>query len=292
MEDFEYHSPTSLSEASKLLNKYNTSARVLAGGTDLIPKMYHKQLKIKHVINIKKIRKLNEISYDESKGLIIGTLVKFNELIYSEIVKKHYPILSEVSNMIASHQIRNLATVGGNLCNAAPSADSAPILIVLDSKVTISGLNNKKRELPLEQFFIGPGESALKPGELLTQIQVPKIQPRTGMAYIKHTIRRGLEIAVIGAAGLVHLEGDSDKCIRARLVIGACAPTPLRIVGVEEKLTGNKLTEKNINHAAEIAAAEVKPISDVRAQDEYRREMVKVQCKRVLEEALTRVPHN
>jgi carbon-monoxide dehydrogenase medium subunit len=265
---------------------------VLAGGTDLIPKMYHKQLKINHVINIKKIRKLNEISYDESRGLILGALVKFNELIYSETVQEHYPILSEVSNMVASHQIRNLATIGGNLCNAAPSADSAPILIALDSKVAIRGLNNKKRELPLEEFFVGPGESALKRGELLTQIQVPKIQPRTGVAYIKHTIRRGLEIAVVGVAGLIQLGGDSDKCFCARLVIGACAPTPLRIVKAEEKFTGNKLTEKNINQAAEIAAAEVKPISDVRARDEYRCEMVKVQCKHVLEEALARVPHN
>ena len=292
MKDFEYSSPESLMEACKLLKKYSGTAHVLAGGTDLLPQMYHHQLAPDYVINLKRIRGLNEITFDGSKGLTIGTLVTFNEIIYSTTIVKNYPILVEVSKKIASHQIRNLATIGGNLCNAAPSADSAPILIALDSMVTITNPNGKPRTIPLGQFFIGPGTTALNPGEILTQIHIPPIKPYSGMAYIKHSTRRALEIAIVGAAGLVQLNPESDKCLSARIVISACAPTPLRIPKAEDILVGKKIDTHLIEASAETAAAAVKPITDVRACDKYRREMTKVQCKRVLEEALARVTRN
>jgi carbon-monoxide dehydrogenase medium subunit len=211
--------------------------------------------------------------------------VRFNDLIYSEIAQENYPILVEVSKMIASHQIRNLATIGGNLCNAAPSADSAPILIVLDSKLTITGPKNKTRTLSMEQFFTGPGTTALKPGELLNRIQIPPIKPNTGMAYIKHTTRKALEIAVVGVAGLIQLDKGTDKCTDAKVVVAACAPTPLRVPGAEEILIGKNVTDRILNTVADAAASAVKPISDVRGSENYRREMVKIQCKRVLEKA-------
>lgn len=288
MHEFEYHSPGTLAEACQLLKKYNDSARVLAGGTDLLPKMYQKQLEPAHIVNIKKIPGLDKIVFNEKKGLTLGSLVKFNDLIYSEIVQENYPILVEVSKILASHQIRNLATIGGNLCNAAPSADSAPILIAMDSTLTITSPKNKTRTLSLEQFFTGPGTTALKPGELLNRIQIPPIKPNTGIAYIKHTTRKALEIAVVGVAGLLQLDKGSDKCTDAKVVVAACAPTPIRIPAAEELLIGKNVTDRNLNAAADAAASVVKPISDVRGSEDYRREMVKIQCKRVLEGAHSR----
>lgn len=291
IDDFEYHSPKSLSEACKLLKKYNGKAQILAGGTDLIPMLYHGhhgRRAPKHMINIKNIPKLNEISFTETSGLTLGALVRFNDIILSKTIQNNYPILVEVSSRIGSHQIRNLATIGGNLCNAAPSADSAPILIALDSTVTLTGPGSKKRTLRVEEFFKGPGKSALKPGEILTRITVPPIKPNMGMAYAKHTTRKALEIAVVGVAGLVQLEPDTDKCIEARIVVGACAPTPLRVPAAEALLKGKILNEHNLDSASAAAAAATAPISDVRGSADYRYDMVKVHCKRVLELALQR----
>lgn len=288
MKDFEYHLPETLEEACQLLKKYDGRAKVLAGGTDLIPGMYHRELAPEQVINIKGIPGLNFIANEESKGLVLGSLVTFNEIIYSPIIEEHYPILKEVSGKIASHQVRNLATIGGNLCNAAPSADSAPILIALDSTVTLMGPGGKERTLLLEKFLTGPGETALAPGEILTQIHIPLLKPRTGISYIKQTTRQALEIAVVGVAALIQLENKTDKCCSARLVIGACATTPLRICAAEEILIGKKMADKDIEAAAQAASEAVEPITDVRASELYREEMVRVQSKRALAEAMSR----
>lgn len=288
MKDFEYHSPGTLEEACQLLKKYDGKARVLAGGTDLIPGMYRREIAPEQVINLKAIPGLNFIALEESKGLFLGSLVNFNEIIYSPIIAKHYSILKEVSGRIASHQIRNLATIGGNLCNAAPSADSAPVLIALDSAVTLVGPGSKERTLPLEKFFTGPGETVLAHGEILIQIHIPLPKLRTGISYIKQTTRQALEIAIVGVAALVQLEKKTEKCSSIRLVIGACAPTPLRVSAAEEILIGKKIADLDIEAAAQAAGEAVKPITDVRASERYRKEMVKVQCKRALEEAISR----
>lgn len=292
LKEFEYYSPSTLTEACELLKKFSGSARILAGGTDVIPQMYHKKIAPGQIINIKRIPKLNEITFDPAKGLSIGTLVRFNDLIYSETVQTNYPILVEISKQIASHQVRNLATVGGNLSNAAPSADSAPILLALDSTVSITGSGSAERELLLSEFFIGPGKTALSTDEILTYINIPLIPEKTGIAYIKHTTRNALEIAVVGVAGLIELDNNSNKCTRARVIIGACAPTPLRVLKAEERLIGSEVTPQKIMAAANDAAEAVAPITDVRGSEGYRREMVRVQTKRTLEEALSRVPFN
>jgi carbon-monoxide dehydrogenase medium subunit len=288
MKDFEYHSPATLEEACQLLKKYDGQAKVLAGGTDLIPGLYRREIAPEQVINIKGIPGLNFIANEESKGLVLGSLVTFNEIIYSPIIERSYPILKEVAGKIASHQVRNLATIGGNLCQAAPSADSAPILMALDSEVTLIGPGGKERTLPLEKFLIGPGETALAPGEILIQIHIPLLKSRTGLCYLKQTTRQALEIAIVGVAALCQLEKKTGKCSSARLVIGACAPTPLRIPGAEEILMGKKIGDQDIEAAAQAASEAVKPITDVRASELYRKEMVRVQCKRALVEAISR----
>ncbi len=288
MKDFEYHSPVTLREACKLLKKFKGKARVLAGGTDLLYDLHHRDIAPEHVIGIKRIPGLKKIGYDGSKGLTLGPLVTFNEIIYSKMIKKNYPTLVEVSKKVASHQIRNLATIGGNICNAASSADSSPILMALDSRVTITGAGGKKRTLPLEKFFAGPRMSVLAPEEILTMIHVPRIKPHTGMVYRKYIVRQALDIAVVGVAALIQLEKNSDACCSARIVIGACAPTPLRVVEAEKILIGKKIGMEEIDSAAKAASRAVQPISDVRASDSYRREMVRVHCRRAIEEAMAR----
>jgi CO/xanthine dehydrogenase FAD-binding subunit len=288
MRYFEYHSPNTITDASELLNTYKDKARVLAGGTDLIPNMHAGKYAPEHIVNIKSIPGLNKITHDTKTGLTLGPLVKLNELIYSDVLRDNYPILCEVAQLMASHQVRNLATVGGNLCNAAPSADTAPILIALDSTITIMG-SGGDRCLALEEFFSGPGSTALEYGELLTKIQVPPIPPRTGLAYIKHGTRKALEIAVVGVAALIQLEDKSEVCKSARVVVAACAPTPLRVPSAEKLLIGKKLSDRDFELASNAASEAVSPITDVRACDTYRREMVKVQCKRALELAGSRV---
>lgn len=288
MFDFEYHSPGTLEEACQLLKEHDGRALLLAGGTDLLPNIYNQKLAPEHVVNIKRIPLLNSITCDESKSLALGPLVKFNEIIFSKTVQNNFPVLVEVSKGIASHQIRNLATIGGNLCNAAPSADSAPILVALDSFLTITGPGGKARSLPLEQFFTGPGETALAPAEILTQIHIPPLKKCTGLIYIKYSIRRALEIAVVGVAALIQLEKDNDKCSAARIVIAACAPTPLRVYEAEKILVGKKINDRDLEASSQAAGRAVKPITDVRAGDTYRREMVRVQCMRALKEALSR----
>lgn len=291
MRDFEYHSPSTIADACKLLDKFKDTARVLAGGTDLIPNMHNGKYAPEHVINVKGIPGLNEITHDKKNGLILGALVKLNDLIYSDIIRTNYPILGEVAFVMASHQVRNLATVGGNLCNAAPSADTAPILIALDSSATLVGPGGK-RTLPLEEFFTGPGTTALNQGEILTRIQIPPISPRTGAAYIKQATRKTLEVAVVGIAAVIQLQEGSEICKSARVVVAACAPTPLRVVEAEKLLLNKKLTAHDFELASAAAAEAVSPITDVRASDTYRRDMVIVQCKRVLEQAISRVYSN
>jgi carbon-monoxide dehydrogenase medium subunit len=250
--------------------------------------MYHRQLVADHVINIKSIPGLNSISNNKKGGLILGPLVNFNEIIYSEIVNKSHPILAEVSKKIASHQIRNLATVGGNLCNAAPSADSAPILIALDTQVTITGPTGSERVIALEKFFTGPGQTALGPGEMLTKVTIPPLKPNSGVAYIKQTTRQALEIAIVGIAGFIQLDDKTNKCISCRVVVGACAPTPLLVQSAEERLIGKKISDDILLQASSEASTAVQPITDIRGSDTYRREMVRVQCKRALELAFAR----
>ena len=281
MKAFEFHQPGSLAEASKLLKKLGDGAMVYAGGTDIIPRIKLKKLAPAHLVSIKKIPGLRGIKLNKT-SITIGALTRFNDIIFSKDINKHLPILAEVARGMASHQVRNLATIGGNICNAAPSADSAPILIALGAKVRIYSPKGN-REVPLEKFFRCACQVELARGEILTHIIVPLPAKGTGLAYRKHEIRRTLEIAITGVA--VALEMKDGLCKAARVVVGACAPTPLRCKGAEGLLIGTKLGPEDVEKAARSAAEEIVPISDVRASAEYRREMTAVNLKRAVEDA-------
>ena len=285
MKSFEFHQPASLQEASHLLRTLGPGALVYAGGTDVIPRIKLKKIRPDHLVNIKKIPGLKEIRFD-GKMITIGALARFNDILFSEVIHEHLPILAEVSRSIASHQVRNLATIGGNLCNAAPSADSAPMLIALGARLRIySGAG--EREMPLEKFFKGPSSVNLNPGEIVTHILVDKPVPGTRSAYIKHKIRETLEIAITGVAVSLNISSDG-VCRDARIVVAACAPTPVRCTKAESLLKGTRLEKEDIAKAAESASSEISPIDDVRSCTSYRREMTEVSLRRAIEKAIGR----
>lgn len=229
------------------------------------------------IVNIKRLSELKGLAYDEQSGLRLGALTTLGELTRSPLIRRHYPCLAETAALMASRQIRNFATIGGNLCNASPSADSAPPLIALGATVHLVGPQGE-RDLPLEDFFLGPGQTVLAPGELLQWIDVPPPDGHT--TYIKHTPRAFMDISVVGVC--VHLKMAGERCQSARIVLGAVAPTPMRARQAEAGLIDQRLTLEHIEQAAKLAAAESKPISDVGGSAWYRQRMVEVATRRNL----------
>jgi aerobic carbon-monoxide dehydrogenase medium subunit len=284
MKSFEYFAPATLSEACQLLAAHNGEARVIAGGTDLLLKMKAGTLRVapKAIVNIKRLPELRGISNLQPQ-ISIGALTTLEELRHSPLIREHCPALAEAANTMASVQIRNMATVGGNLCNAAPSGDLAPILIALEALAVISGLSGSRR-IPLDEFFIGPGQTALALGELLLSIEVPP--PNGCSLYLKRAPREHMDIAVVGVGLSLRLE--DGRCISARVVLGAVAPIPMRARRAEAELTGGPLTAERISRAARLAAEEAKPIDDVRSSAWYRLRMVEVLTRRGLT-ALTQI---
>ncbi len=280
--DFDYHAPATLDEACALLAGLGSDAKVLAGGTDVLSRMKNELIAPKALVSLKNIPGLDGITYDPGRGVAIGARATHNDLVNSELLQKRYPSISDAAHSMANNQIRNRGTVGGNLVNALPSADLPPILIVLDASVTLVGRYGT-RIVPLEEFFLGPNRSAIEPDEILTEITIPD-QATTGSAYFKFGLRRSGAIAVVGVAASVVATGPHVE--RARIVLGAVGPVPMRATKAEQLLQGNLATEAALEEAGRAAAAEARPISDIRASEEYRRDMVRVFTKRALRKAL------
>jgi len=279
LKKFDYFKPSTLSEALTLLNSCDGQAKILAGGTDLLVGMKEKELSPRYIIDIKAISGLNCINYDPKQGLTIGALTTIRTVENSFLVKKNYPFLSHAAGLLGSVQVRNKATIGGNLCNAAPSAETAPSLLCLDAKVKIASLKGK-RVISLEDFFQGPGVTALDK-EILTEIQLPPCEKKG--IYIKHSPRRAMDVAVVGVAVAVTEDKEKGEWKNVRIALGSVAPIPLRAREAEEILTGKKLKFELIKRAAKLAKKTASPIFDVRASGEYRREMVGVLVQRALE---------
>jgi len=287
MKAFEYFAPRSLAEATEVLAKYQGEARTVAGGTDLLLKMKAGRLSPKAIVNIKRVPELRGLTFNSH--LTLGALTTLEEIKQSSMIRERYPALSGAAATMASVQIRNLATVGGNLCNAAPSADLAPILIALNAAARLAGIEGERR-IPLEDFFTGPGTTVLAPGELLVSLEVPP--PAGPSVYLKHSPREHMDIAVVGIGlALRGYNPLSQECAEPRVVLGAVAPAPLRARRAEAELTGGPLAAERIDRAAKIAAEEAKPIDDVRGSAWYRRRMVAVLTRRGLE-TLTRADKN
>ena len=278
MRRFEYFEPATLAEASALLARYQGRAQPLAGGTDLLVELKEQLRRADCVINIKKIPGIDRLSFDARDGLRIGALVTAREIEVSPVVQEKYVSLLQAARELGSIQVRNRATIIGNVCRASPSADTLPPLIADGAVVTIQG-GNGTRHVLLENFFTGPGKTVLKADELVTEIVVPAPAPRTGKVYIKHGRRKAMELATVGVAVTL-----SERDVK--IVLGAVAPTPIRAKRAEALLRGQKIDAALIERAAQAAVEESRPISNVRASAEYRRDMVGVLTRRALQRAL------
>ncbi|HUU54131.1 MAG TPA: xanthine dehydrogenase family protein subunit M [Armatimonadota bacterium] len=274
--------PATLDDALRALAK--RGAVPLAGATDLIPAMLKGEAAPKILVNLKGISALDGIRRARG-GVRIGALTRVADLLRDDLCAEHAPLLVDVAREFASPQIRSLATIGGNLCNAAPSADFALPLLVLDARVASAGPEGA-REMPIEEFFRGVNKTALRRGEILTAIAIPKRRPRTGTAWAKLGVRRAMDLAFVGVAAAIQLAPNMEKCRSARIALGAVAPIPMRARKAEAVLEGKAITNELIEEAAAAAAAESRPITDLRASKEYRREMTEVLTRRAVREAI------
>jgi CO/xanthine dehydrogenase FAD-binding subunit len=276
---FEYHAPVTIAEAVKLLKELGSEATILAGGTDLIVKMKDGSKRPRHVVNIKKIPDLSGVK-ETTEGLWIGALTKISELENSRIIKEKLPVLYEAVRVIGSVQVRNLATVGGNICNASPAADSAIAFLALDAVAQITGPNSD-RKVPFGEFFTGPGRTVLKEGELLTGITVPR-NVYGWKGHWTRVTRASMDIATISLAATAKINGEVVKEIR--LAWGTVAPTPMRTENVEDYLRGKKLEQSVIEEAASLAASSIKPRDSGRSTGPYKRKV----AEGFIREALTK----
>jgi carbon-monoxide dehydrogenase medium subunit len=289
MKNFVYQKAFSFKEALLLLSQNPGGAKVFAGGTDLLILMKEKLLAPDLLIDLKGIPGAGEIDYHPGEGVTIGGLATIESIETSAVIRKNFPVLADAAGALGSSQVRHRATLGGNLCHASPAAEMVPSLIAFGARAGIIG-SERERWIPLEEFFVSPGETALRKTELLTSVRVPPILPRTGCAYLKHSIRKAMDPGIVNVAVLLTLDAAEEKCLEARIVLGAVAPTVMRARKAEARLRGREITPAVIAEAARSASEEARPITDVRASAEYRREMVEAITAKCIEQAVKNLP--
>jgi len=285
---FTYQAATSIAQAVELLAREGEQARVLCGGTDLLIQMRSGARRPRLLIDVKGIPELRALSYDPKAGLCLGAAVSCIEISESALMRRYYPGLSEAAHLIGSLQIQQRASVGGNLCNASPAADTSPALLALDARVRIAGPGGT-RELPVAQFFAGPGRNVLGAGEFVTQILIAPPAAHSADSYLRLIPRNEMDIAIVGAGAAVTLEGD--RCIAARIALGAVAPTPILAPQAAAALVG-PLDERAIERAVALVRAAAQPISDMRGTADYRRQVVGVLARRAILNAAARARDN
>lgn len=321
MNDFEYFEPTTLDEAIALLAEYKGKAKVIAGGTDLLVVMKRGLINPSYLVNIKNIPGLNHIDYDGDDGFRIGALATLHSLETLPIIRERIPILAQAAHKVAARRIRNVGTIGGNICqdskclyymtthlwNRAPcyrgggnicyavegakdcvamaTAETAPALLCLDARVKIVGPNGE-RTLPAEHFFVSAGVTELQEDEILTEIEIPNPLPNTAGIYLKYSKRESIDFAIVGVAVVLRFQSKERACSDARIGLIGVARTPIRAHKAEEILTGEKIKDNVINQAAQTAAREAHPLGDVYASASYKRTMVRTLVEKATREAL------
>jgi aerobic carbon-monoxide dehydrogenase medium subunit len=280
MKTFDYLEPKSVEETSMLMGQHIGEAKILAGGTDLLIAMRYQKISPKYLIDIKGISELRCIQYSEDEGMRFGSLSTICDIGDSRIVKVMFPDLKQSALSIATPQIRNRGTVGGNLCNASPAADLAPSLIALESEVTLSKAG-KGRVLKLEDFFVGPGQTVIEQDEVLSEIRVPVPSRNSRGCFLKLGRTRMGDLSTVSVAVRITF-GANSKCECVRIVLGAVAPTPLRSTSAEDFLIEKIIDDQVSEKAGRWAMEDCKPITDVRASRDYRREMVRVLVSRAI----------
>ena len=285
LRNFEYFEPKTISEASALLTRYGGEAELLGGGTDLIIGMKDRTVTPKYVISLEKVPGIEGITYHDTNGLWVGAMTKMRALERSSIVRERYTALAEGAEEVGSIQIRNLATLGGNIAHGSPAADTAAALLVLDAQVNIAD-GNGERTLPIADFYLGPGQTVLQAGEILTGFSMPPRSAKSGSQYLKHKIRQVMDLAFVGVATSVSL--SNGTVADTKIGLAAVAPKPIRATNAEVIITGNSVSDNLLQQAAGAAAAQSSPISDLRCTAEHRREIVAALTKETATTAVAR----
>lgn len=281
---FDYLEPSSLDEAIRMLTTREGSA-LLAGGTDLLVKMQDGKLAHSALISLTGIPGLDGIAYN-GDYLRMGAMVTHADIENSALIRRDFAVLADAVREVGSPQVRNVGTIGGNLCNAAPSADAATPLLALNASVKLVGPAGE-RTLSLESFFTGPLKTVLQPGEIMTEIILPKLPAVSAGAFIKHAVRSAMELALVSVSVVVTLDA-SESCTDARIAMGVVAPVPMRARKAEALLIGGKVDNALAEQAGVTAAEEARPRTSFRASAEYRREVLKVLVRRAVNMALGR----
>ena len=311
MKGYEYYKPKTIEEAMHLMNTLD-GAQYIAGGTDVMVLIKKKKLL---PLNLISLRNIDELSYmDTTNGLKIGSATTHSGIVQNEFIKDHYAALFDAVSNIGSTQVRNVGTIGGNICNAAPSADTACPLLVFDANVLLTG-EKGEHEISFDTFLLGPNKVALEKGEIVKGIRLPALGENTGSAYMKHTRRRAMELPIVGIAArasvdlngrgagwkeafakmknqadiLKTIEAEKLVCQDARLAMSVVAPRPVRAKKAEKMLNGKIISEGLLDEVSEMAATESQPRDSIRGQAWYRREMVRVLTKRAILTVLERI---
>jgi carbon-monoxide dehydrogenase medium subunit len=287
LKDFSYSAPGTLGEATQLLSQANGRARVLAGGTDIIVQLREGLRDADVVVDVKKIPELMELSYSAAKGLRLGASVPCYRIYEHAEVSRAYPALVDAARIVGGWQIQSRASIGGNLCNSSPAADTIPALIALGATAIIAGPKGQ-RELKVEDFCTGPGKNALQPGELLVILVFAPPAAKSGSAYERFIPRNEMDIAVAGAGSWVQLSADGKTIEKARIGLCAVAPTPKYAAEASQWLTGKPATAESFAQAGELAKKVASPITDMRGTAEYRVHLVGVLVRRTLARAVER----
>jgi carbon-monoxide dehydrogenase medium subunit len=276
---FEFAAPKTLQDALRLFAGPGT-VRALAGGTDIIDQLKTARRRADLIVDVKRIPELQRLDMAAS-GLHIGAGRCCTDVHHNPAVRRHYQALAESSGLVGSVQIQNRATVGGNVCNAAPSADTTPALLIHEARA-VAVSQRGRREIPMTDFFAGPGQTVLQRGEILQELVLPVPPASSASAYLRFIPRNEMDIAVAGVGSYLELEPGSNIVRRARIALASVAPTPVRAHAAEQVLEGRPLTEDQITKAGEAAVQAASPITDVRGSAEYRKELVKVLTRRTL----------
>ena len=285
MHSVQYHRPKTLDECLELFDRFGQEARALAGGTDLLVQMRAGHRRNGAVIDVKHVPELNGLRYGASDGLILGAAVPCYRIYGDAIVSRAYPGLIDTVSMIGGTQIQGRASVGGNLCNAAPSADAVPALIALRAVCRIASVRGE-RELPVDQFCIAPGRNAMADNEVLVSLHVPPPPEHSGACYLRSIPRNEMDIAVAGAGVSVTLGNGTFR--DGRVALASVAPTPLLVEEAGVVLRGQPVEHEVIARAAAAAKAAARPITDMRGTAEYRKHLCEVLTRRALEKAVLR----
>jgi carbon-monoxide dehydrogenase medium subunit len=285
----QYEAPTSLEQALGLLAAHGENARAICGGTDIIIQLRAGTRRPDYLIDVKHIAELTQLSFDSSTGLRLGAAVRCIEIHESQLMRRHYPGLSEAAHLIGSLQIQGRASVGGNLCNGSPAADTTPALIALGAVARIVGPNGERR-VNVDEFVLSPGKTVLQPGELLIELLIAPPPAHSADAYLRFIPRNEMDIAVVGVGASVTLDGD--RCVAARIALGAVAATPLFAEKASASLIGKEMNAEAFDEAGDLATALSSPIDDMRGTAEFRRHLVGVLTRRTLEIAVRRAHHN